>query len=70
MPERDTDLFQVSVCQIGKHRDINVIVGKTLSVLLKPEFFEPFRYLLHRCRAPSIQEHGTLSNRHGQAVAV
>src|SRR6478752_6339019 len=31
MPERDTDLFQISIRQIGEHREINVVLGKALS---------------------------------------
>ena len=39
MPERDTDLFQISIRQIGEHREINVVLGKALSVLPDTELW-------------------------------
>src|SRR5215472_3689671 len=48
MPERDTDLFQIRIRQMAEHRDINVVLGKPLSVLPKAERVEPIRNLLHR----------------------
>jgi hypothetical protein len=33
MPERDTDPFQIGIRQIGEHREIDVVLGKALSVL-------------------------------------
>ena len=47
MPERDADLFQIRIRQMAKHRDINVVLGEPLSVLLKAERVEPIRNLLH-----------------------
>ena len=54
MPERDTDLFQISIRQIGEHREINVVLGKALSVLPDTELLEPVRNLLHRGRTPRV----------------
>src|SRR6516164_7107341 len=48
MTERgDTEVFQVLVRQVGQNAKINIVLGKALSVLLKPELFEPIRNLLH-----------------------
>ena len=47
MPERDTELFQISISQIGEHREINVVLGKPLRVLPEVELFEPLCNLLH-----------------------
>jgi hypothetical protein len=47
MSKRDTDLFQISIGQIGKHRDIDVILGEPLSILPKAELLKPVRNLRH-----------------------
>src|SRR5262249_24422866 len=52
MPERDPDLFQIGIRQIGEHREISVVLGKALSVLPDTELLEPVRNLLHRGRTP------------------
>src|SRR6476659_3144032 len=54
MPERDTDLFQISIRQVGKHREINVVLGKALNVLPDTELLEPVRNLLHRGRTRRV----------------
>ena len=47
MPERDAKVFEMLLGQVGKNGNIDLIFGKTLSVLGHPEFFEPLRNLLH-----------------------
>ena len=42
------EFFEVLVCQIRQDAEIDVILGKSLSVLLKPELLKPVRNLLHR----------------------
>jgi len=37
MCERDADLFRIRIRQMAEHRDINVVLGKTLSVLRKTQ---------------------------------
>jgi hypothetical protein len=49
MAEQDIEPIEVLVRQIGKHTDVNPILGKTLRVLPKPKLFEPVRNLLHGC---------------------
>ena len=48
MPEQDVEILEVLISQMGKRRKIDAVVGKSLSVLLKPEVFEPTSNLLHR----------------------
>jgi hypothetical protein len=50
MSERNTYLFQISIRQIGKHRDIDVIPGEPSGILPKAELLKPLRNLLHRSR--------------------
>ena len=47
MPERDSDFFEVLVSQIAENARINVVVGKTLSVLPEAKCIEPVRNRLH-----------------------
>ena len=37
MPERDTDFFEVLVCEVAENAPINVVVGEALSVLSQAE---------------------------------
>ena len=46
-----SDFFKVEVCQIGEYVEIDVILCKAISVLYKPELFEPIRNL-HRGPVP------------------
>ena len=48
MPEGDTEVLQILIGQVGEYRDINLVLGKALSVLGHAELFEPVRNLLHR----------------------
>ena len=35
MPEWHADFLEVRICQVGEYRDINLVLGKELSVLTK-----------------------------------
>src|SRR6516164_7555852 len=49
MPERcNANLFEALIGQVTQNIEINIILGKALSVLLETELFEPIRNLLHR----------------------
>src|SRR6516225_11683467 len=49
MPDRgDANLFEVLVGQVTQNFEINIILGKALSVLPETEPFEPVHNLLHR----------------------
>ena len=49
MPERrDTNLFEILIGQVTQNLEVNIILGKALSVLPETELFEPVRNLLHR----------------------
>src|SRR5215813_10662463 len=49
MPDRDdANLFEILVGQVTQNLEIDIILGKALSVLPKAELFEPVRNLLHR----------------------
>src|SRR5689334_8829495 len=48
MPERDADVLEVLIGQIAERRDIDLVLGKYLSVLSHAELFEP---LCNRCGA-------------------
>src|SRR5580692_12542913 len=48
MPERDTQVLEMLVGQVGENGDVNVVLGKALGVLGHAECFEPVRNLLHR----------------------
>ena len=50
MPERNTYLFQISIRQIRKHRDIDIVLGEPLGILPKAELLKPLRNLLHLSR--------------------
>ena len=57
MPERrDTNLFEILIGQVTQNLEVNIILGKALSVLPETELFEPVRNLLHRRSdlAPSV----------------
>src|SRR5262245_6259241 len=48
MPHRgDANLFEILVGQVTQNIEINIILGKALSVLPETEPFEPVRNLLH-----------------------
>src|SRR5262249_30432509 len=48
MPERrDTNLFEIQVGQLTQNLEIDIILGKALSVMPKTEVFEPVRNWLH-----------------------
>src|SRR5262249_60721397 len=49
MPDRrDANLFEILIGQVTQNIEINIILGKALSVLPETELFEPVRNLLHR----------------------
>src|SRR5579871_2880273 len=48
MPQRNADVLEVLIAKIGEYGNINLILGKTLSVLPETELFQPVRNLLHR----------------------
>ena len=48
MPERNADVLEVLIAQMAEYGNINLILGKALSVLPETELFEPVRNLLHR----------------------
>src|SRR6516162_4215344 len=49
MPERrDTNLFEILIGQVTQNLEVNIVLGKALSVLPETELFEPVRNLLHR----------------------
>ena len=50
--ENDAHLLQILISQIGKHGEIDSILGKALGVLGHAELIEPVSNLLH-CGAPS-----------------
>ena len=54
--EKDAQLLQVLIGQIGQDREINAVFGKTCRVLGHAELFEPVRYQLHR--GPSHEDEG------------
>ena len=47
MTERDTQILEILIRQVGKNVDINVVLGKALGVLGHAELFEPVHNLLH-----------------------
>src|SRR5262249_18429575 len=60
MPDRgDANLFKILVGQVTQNFEINIILGKALSVLPETEPFEPVRNLLHR--RPSTEFDATRS---------
>ena len=48
MPERNAYVLEVLIAKMGEYGNINLILGKTLSVLPKTKIFQPVRNLLHR----------------------
>src|SRR5271156_5855074 len=48
MPQRNADVLEVLIAKMGEYGNINLILGKTLSVLPETELFQPVRNLLHR----------------------
>jgi hypothetical protein len=47
MPERNTDILQVLVSQMGQYGDVDFMVGKTLRVLRETKSPKPGGNLLH-----------------------
>jgi hypothetical protein len=45
---RDPNLFEILIGQVTQNIEINIILGKSLSVLPDAELFEPVCNLLHR----------------------
>jgi hypothetical protein len=41
MPKQNTDVLEVLICQVGKCRDIDSILGKVVAIFGQPELFEP-----------------------------
>jgi hypothetical protein len=46
--ERDAEIFEMLLCQVGKNGNIDLVFGKPLRILGHSEVFEPVRNLLHR----------------------
>jgi hypothetical protein len=51
--ERDTEVFEVLLGQIGEDGNIDPVLDKALGVLGHAESFEPVRHLFHRDRQPA-----------------
>jgi len=47
VPERNADILQVLVSQMGEYGDVNFIFGKTLRVLPETKSLKPLGNLLH-----------------------
>ena len=47
MPERNADILQVLVSQMGEYGDVNFILGKALPSLPQTKSPKPVRNLLH-----------------------
>ena len=47
MSERNADVLEVLIGQIGKYGDVNLILGKAPSVLFEAKLSKPVRNLLH-----------------------
>src|SRR5215510_10202327 len=48
VPEWNTDFPEVLICEMAENGNVNLVLGKALSVLPETEPFEPVRNLLHR----------------------
>src|ERR1700733_11491294 len=48
MPQRNADVLEVLIAKMGEYGNINLILGKTLSILPETGLFQPVRNLLHR----------------------
>ena len=58
MPQRDADLFKVSVGQVRQYREVDIVLGKTLRVLSETELLKPVRDLLHHGSTTDGRPHG------------
>src|SRR5437899_10387027 len=47
MPERDADLFKISIRQMPEHHDVDVVVSECCGVPLQANLREPLRDWLH-----------------------
>ena len=59
MPERNADILQVLVGQMGEYGDVNLIVGKTLRVLSETKSPKPvgnLRHIASRFTGPFAQQ--------------
>src|SRR5262249_10337787 len=69
MPQQNTEILEILLCQIADDREVNSVVREALGVLGQAELFEPVRDLLHRDYASfrvglstfSLPESGTTS---------
>ena len=59
MPECNTDFSEVLICEMAENGNVNLVLGKALSVLPETEPFEPVRNLL-RCMSPLLAQSGHL----------
>jgi hypothetical protein len=48
MPKRDADLFESSIGQVRQYRYVDVVLGKSLSILSEAKPLQPVSDLLHR----------------------
>src|SRR5215831_6588443 len=48
VPELNTDFPEVLICEMAENGNVNLVLGKALSVLPEAELFEPVRNPLHR----------------------
>src|SRR5262245_14741103 len=48
MPQQNTQVLEILLCQIADDREVNGVGGEALGVLGQAELFEPVRDLLHR----------------------
>src|SRR5262245_20335597 len=51
VPEWNTDFPMVLICEMAENGNVNLVLGKALSVLPEAELFEPVRNPLHRTSA-------------------
>ena len=65
MPERNTDVLQILIGQMGEYRNVDLIISKALSVLTEVELLKPVRNLLHRCPRPMFSAAGYALERIG-----
>ena len=51
VPEWNTDFPEVLICEMAENGNVDLVLGKALSVLLETKLFEPVRNPLHRSSA-------------------
>jgi hypothetical protein len=54
MPEENPNFPEILIRQVRKDRDVDAILGETLSILGQADVLEPFRDLLHPALAVEV----------------